>query len=120
MRNTFPDRPPAVQMLPGTRPAASGSFRFSLDALPERQRPDAYREFFRRSICGADIEPLRDVPFAVDLSLRALPGVQMLRGKVHGARGRRTRELTADGIDDFSLIVNLGGPYLMSQGKNEL
>jgi AraC-like DNA-binding protein len=97
-----------------------GWFRFSLDALPEPQRPDAYREFFRRSICGVDIEPIRDVPFEVDLTMRALPGVQMLRGRVHGARGRRTRALVADGIDDFSLIVNLGGPYVVSQGSNEL
>jgi AraC-like DNA-binding protein len=105
---------------PETPVGAPGPFRFSLDAMPERERPDAYREFFRRSICGVDIEPVRDVPFEVDLTLRALPGVQMLRGKVYGARGRRTRALTADGIDDFSLIVNMGGPYVVSQGRNEL
>ena len=87
---------------------------------PSASAPDAYREFFRRAICGVDIEPLRDVPFEVDLTLRALPGVQMLQGRVHGARGRRTRALLADGIDDLSLIVNLGGPYVVSQGGNEL
>src|SRR5262249_12005964 len=41
-------------------------------------------------------------------------------GRVHGSRNRRTRALLADGIDDFSLMVNLGGPYLVSQGDEEL
>jgi AraC-like DNA-binding protein len=40
--------------------------------------------------------------------------------RVHGSRNRRRPELLADGRADFSLLINLGGPYLISQGSNEL
>ena len=37
-----------------------------------------------------------------------------------GSCNRRTREHLADGKGGFSLLVNLGGPYLLSQGEDEL
>jgi AraC-like DNA-binding protein len=88
--------------------------------VPERERPGLYREFFGRSVCALDVELLHDVPFRADLTLLPLPGVQIFSGKVHGSRNRHTREFLADGVDDFSLIVNLGGPYLVAQGGKEL
>jgi AraC-like DNA-binding protein len=39
---------------------------------------------------------------------------------VHGSRNRRTREMLADGRDYFSLLVNLGGPYVISQREEEV
>src|SRR5262249_56344148 len=43
-----------------------------------------------------------------------------LGGRVRGSRKLRTREMLADGRDDFSLMVNLGGPYLVTQGQREI
>jgi AraC-like DNA-binding protein len=107
-------------MLPGSPPSRSGPIRFSLDDVPERQRPNVYREFVGRSVCRFDVELSPDLPFAVNVTLQALPNLQLFSGTVHGSRNRRTRALVADGIDDFSLMVNLGGPYLVSQGGNEV
>jgi AraC-like DNA-binding protein len=67
-----------------------------------------------------DIEPLRDHPFEVDVTLQTLPGLQLFAGKRLGSRNRRTPALAADGIDDFTLMVNLGGPYLVTQGRQEI
>lgn len=94
--------------------------RFWLGDTPERERPAIYREFFGRSIISVDVELLGDMPFEVDVALQSLPGLQLLSGQVHGSRNRRTRELLADGKGDFSLMVNLGGPYVVSQGDKEL
>jgi AraC-like DNA-binding protein len=116
-----PDPPPhASQRLRVSRPSASGPIRFSLDDVPEQRRPEIYREFVGRSVCRFDVELSRDVPFAVDVMLQALPDLQLFSGKVYGSCNRRTRALLADGVDDFSLMVNLGGPYRVSQGDREL
>ena len=100
--------------------ACSTPIRFSLNDAPERARPDMYREFFGRSLFRIDVEPLGDVPFEADMTLQALPGLHMLSGKVHGSRNRRTRQFIADNIDDFGLMVNLGGPYQITQGTREI
>jgi AraC-like DNA-binding protein len=105
-------------MPPG--PSASGPIRFSLNGVPERERPGVFREFFGRSVARVDVEPLGDVPFEADLTLQALPGLLVASGRLHGLRNRRTRAMAADGVDDFGLMVNLGGPYLVSQGEEEL
>src|SRR5262245_16862994 len=94
--------------------------QFSLNDAPERARPNLYREFFGRSLFRVDVEPLGDVPFEVDMKLQGLPGLHILTGKVHGSRNRRTREFIADNIDDFGLMVNLGGPYQITQGDREI
>jgi len=99
---------------------ASGGIRLSLDDAPERERAGRYREFLGRSVMRLDVEPLRDTPFEVDITVQALPGLQLFSGRLHGSRNQRTREMLADGKDDFSLMVNLGGPYLVSQGGREL
>lgn len=104
----------------GAAPAGSGPIRLSLNHAPERDRPNLYREFLNRSVVCLDIEPLRDVPFEVDVTVQAVPGLQLFSGRLQGSRNRRTREILADGKDDFSLMVNLGGPYLVSQGNREI
>jgi AraC-like DNA-binding protein len=98
----------------------SGPVRFSLHDAPERARPDLYREFFGRTVMGVDVELIGDAPFEADVLLQPLPGLQIFSGRVHGSRNRRTPALLADGRADFSLMINLGGPYLISQGAREL
>jgi hypothetical protein len=104
----------------GPGPRGRGPIRFSLNHVPERERPGLYREFLGRSVFRMDVEPLRNVPFEVDVTVRKLPGLQLFSGRLHGSRNGRTRELLADGNDDFALMVNLGGPYLVSQRRREL
>ena len=109
---------PTAEALRG--PRHSAPIRFSLDDAPERERLDIYSEFLRRSVASIDVEPLRDASLEVDVTLQSLPSLRLLSGRSHGSRSRRTRGLLADGNDDFALMVNLGGPYIVSQGDDEL
>ena len=120
MQDTPPVRSSTRDILLGARPSGRGPIRFSINDAPERERPGIYRDFIGRSVCGFDVEPLRDVPFEVDVTVELLPGVQILSGKVYGSCNQRTRQMLADGIDDVTLMVNLGGPYLVSHGGNEI
>src|SRR5262249_40795615 len=105
---------------PGTKPVGLAPVRLSLDDAPERDRPAIYREFFGRKMFRLAVQPLRDVPFEVDVTLQNLPDLKVLSGRVHGSCNRRTREMLTDGADDCSLLINLGGPYIISQGDREL
>ena len=118
----LPERRSLVRELrPGSAlPHGPGPIRFSLDGVTERERPAVYREFFGRSVCRFDIEPLPDVPFDADVTLHSLPGLQLFSGRVHGSRNGRTPGLLADGTDHVALVVNLGGPYLATQGGEEI
>jgi AraC-like DNA-binding protein len=100
------------------RPA--GPVRFSLHDAPERERPSIYRDFFARSVMGVDVEPFGETSFNANVMLQALPGLHIFSGCVHGSRNRRTPALLADGRNEFTLFINLGGPYLISQGAGEL
>ena len=120
MRDFSHLRPCTREMLLGSQPSGSQPIRLSLADTPERERPAVYREFFGHSVFRIDAEPLRDVPFEVDVTLQKLPGLQLFAGRLHGSRNQRTRALAADGVDDFTLMVNLGGPYLVTQGRQEI
>src|SRR5262245_38430358 len=113
--------PPLAPALPiGMQLLPSASIRFSLASVPERDRAGLYREFFGRSRFPLDIEPMRGRPFEAEFTMRALPGLHLFSGRVHGSRNSRTRELMADGVDDLALMVNLGGPYHVCQNDQEL
>jgi AraC-like DNA-binding protein len=105
------------ELLRSDRPA--GPVQFSLNDAPERQRPSLYRDFFARSVMGVDVEPFGETSFNAAVMLQPLPGLQIFSGRVYGSRNRRTPELLADGRDEFTLFINLGGPYLISQGARE-
>jgi AraC-like DNA-binding protein len=108
------------EILQGVPPTGTGPIRLSLSDAPERERPGLYREFFGRSLFRLDVEPVRDHALEVDVTLQNLPGLRLFSGKLHGSRNQRTRALLADGVDDFTLLVNLSGPYRVRQGKREL
>ena len=120
MRDLIHLRPSIPETAIHSQPPKAGPIRLSLNDTPERARPNLYREFVNRSVVRFDVEPLRDAPFEVDVTVQALPGLQMFSGRLHGSRNLRTREMLADGRDDFSLMVNLGGPYLVTQGQREI
>ena len=97
-----------------------GQFASRSTTRPSGRGRTYYGEFFGRSVASIDVEPLRDASLEADVTLQSLPGLRLLSGRLHGSCSRRTRELLADGNDDFALMVNLGGPYIVSQGDDEL
>jgi AraC-like DNA-binding protein len=114
------DRPsPAGGILLGSRPSAAGMLHLSAGGVPESQRPDLLREFFDRLGVRYDAELMGRDPIEIDLTLQGLPGLQLLSGKLHGARFRRTRENT-DPTEDVGLVVNSGGEHFMRHQGREI
>lgn len=109
------------QAPPGLLSAAPGAIRFSLDGVPERERPAVFREYFGREVVGYDIELLPDVQFDVDVRFQVLPDLMMMWGKTHGSRNQRTSQTLAhDASDDIGMVVNLGGDHRITHGQREL
>jgi AraC-like DNA-binding protein len=106
-------------MFLGSRPSAAGMLRLSANSAPEHERPALLREFFERLGVRYDTKPVGDGPVEIDLTLQALPGLQLLSGNMHGASVRRTRD-SADPTDDVCLMVNRRGPHLLSQRSREI
>ena len=118
MRDSSP--PPTVtpKVLLGSRPSAIGMLRFSAKSAPEPERLMLFREFFERLGVRYDATPVDDL-IEIDLTLQGLPGIQLLSGKLQGARYRRMRE-SGDPTEDVGLVVNAGGPHLISQRGREV
>jgi AraC-like DNA-binding protein len=112
---------PTPELLLGSRPSGAGPFPISLARVPEHERPNMFREVFGRLGLRYEIKPSDDIPFEADLTLQPLRGLQFLLGRWQGSADRSSRDMLADGTDDdIGLIVNLGGPYLLSQGGQEI
>jgi AraC-like DNA-binding protein len=97
----------------------SNIIRLSTEDLPGPDRVAIIREQFGRSFFGIDIEPLPDVEFRSDLTIRSLAGASLSLNVGGGMRAWRTRELLADGRDDLVMIMNLQGPSLVGQRGRE-
>jgi AraC-like DNA-binding protein len=82
-------------------------WRFSTDALPERERRAAVHALYGRHTAMA-LEALPDVPVYVDFTQRRLPGLVLSTGTGGSVRTERTRRHLADGIVDLRFHVNLG------------
>ncbi len=94
-------------------------FRLSIEAYPERERAAAWRELYGRKMLRLEIEPLSDVPFQSDLTVRALPGLGIVSGTNSPFRVGRTRELIADGNDGLILQIS-STPGIASQLGREV
>ncbi|MGH6902402.1 MAG: hypothetical protein ACREIR_06640 [Geminicoccaceae bacterium] len=70
---------------------------------------------FGRSLLRVDIEPLSDLPFQAEATLRAPPGLRTLACTGSAVRFRRTRGMATDGHDSIGLIVDLGERCAASQ-----
>ena len=71
-----------------------------------------WRECFGRMALRVEIEPTEERPFEGCLTSQTLPGLHLLLSKLPAARITRTRELIADGNDDFFFVVNrTGSPF---------
>ena len=92
MRRPTRPRPRALELQLGSRPSTAGILRLDFGGAPECERPNLLREFFERLGVRYDAEPLGDVPFEIDMTLQALPGLQLFSGIMCGSRTRRTRQ----------------------------
>ena len=119
MRNVplSPPLAPGIQI--GSRPAATPTLRLAANKAPEHQRPTLLREFFDRLGVRYDAQPVHDEPIEIDLTIQALPGLQLLSGRLQGSRYRRTR-VGSDPTDDVGLIMNPKGDFLLSQRGQEI
>jgi AraC-like DNA-binding protein len=89
--------------------------RFSTRELPERHRLPMWHEEFGRGVVRCVIEPLSDVPFRAEATLRALPGMRTIAWAGSPVRNRRTAALSADGDAGIGLFINLGSAATASQ-----
>src|SRR5713226_6208647 len=97
-----------------TDPECSTTVRFSTADLPENLRVATWREHYSHTVLRADIDPGDDASFDATVVSRSLPGLQLVSGRFTAARIIRTREMTADGNDDLSLLVNQTGNVTVS------
>jgi AraC-like DNA-binding protein len=93
------------------RPAG---FHFSTDDLPTKDRLPVWREVFGRMIGRMDFEVAGDRPLRQTVDVRAFEGLCLTINETNGIIARRTRELLADGGDDFAFTASLSGPFLAS------
>lgn len=119
MREVTPGPLTNAKVLLGSRPSVAGILRLPLEGAPEYKRPILLREFFERLGIGYDAKPLHEDPIEINLTLQGLPGMQLLSGKLQGARYRRTR-LGSDPTDDVGLLVNPRGEHHLSQLGREI
>ncbi len=95
--------------------------RVSTRDIPDSERTSFWREVFTRQVCRLEFEPLSDGPLDVDVTLLALPGLNVgWCVSTMPARWSRTAELVKDGDDTFALIIPLAGAVLRSQRGQDL
>jgi len=111
---------PLREMSHVTDPECSTTVRFSTADLPENLRVATWREHYSHTVLRADIDRGDDASFDATVVSRTLPGLQLVSGRYTAARLIRTREMTADGNDDLSLLVNQTGNVTVSARGREV
>jgi hypothetical protein len=99
----------------GSTQSEDGIFRFSTDALPERDRVAVYREELGQRVVRLDLEPDRGQPFHAKFELRAFPGLKIAVAELSALVVRRTRRLIADDTDALGLVLTLARTHSLSQ-----
>jgi AraC-like DNA-binding protein len=116
----FPQLSLAPEILPSPAQSPLAPSHCFTGDRTESGRPARLRDGFARIGLRCEVDPSRDAPYRVDLSLSRLPGLQMAAGRLYGARSRRTRALLDTAADDTALIVNLKGRHLIEQRGREV
>ena len=91
----------ASRLSPDKR-SASGVVRFSTADYAPRERLDAWREVYGRTLLKLDIEPIEVGEFHTDVQMRKLPGLGMILGSRSATLYRRSR------IDNDDLVMSFG------------
>lgn len=105
--------------LPAVKPAVIGTRRLSIADVPERERPLRLQAFFEPLGVRYDADHIGDDPIEIDLTLRGLPGLLVLSGRMQGACYRRTRQ-NGDPTEDVGLLLNARGAHRVGQIGREL
>jgi AraC-like DNA-binding protein len=86
--------------------------------FPEHDRFEAVREIIGRNIMKVEIERIRDRPNFADLTLRALPDLLIVNGRLTGMQLRRTPALIDS--DELLMHVSLRGGFREHQRDIEI
>src|SRR5215469_2562660 len=87
--------------------------RFVARAYPDRL--GGWREMLRRKLLNVSVDPIDDMPYDAEASLRILPDLRFGWGKIGASINRRTRQAVALDNDDFFMIVNLEDSFAITQ-----
>jgi AraC-like DNA-binding protein len=96
-------------IMASTSAAGVPTQRFSTAAFAPRERVDAWRELYGRTIARLDFEPDTDESFAVDATLHALPELGIVSLSTLGLRFTKPRHLIDS--DDLIVVIMENGGY---------
>jgi AraC-like DNA-binding protein len=91
--------------------------RLSSADLPERDRIEAFREIFGRTILKIEMDPLEQQSLDVDMTLRGLDGFGMASGRLSPMRNWHTAGLADN--DDLVLVALEAGRGVVEQCGRE-
>jgi AraC-like DNA-binding protein len=103
-----------------THPVRFPKVRFSTADLPERGRLTMWREHYCHTIMRVAIDPACDASFGATVISRAFPELHLIDAALSAVHTTRTRELLADGNNDFALVINRAGRMAVTARGREL
>lgn len=101
-------------------PPDFGVMRLSSDTLPGLDRFEVWRDLVTRKLMRLAIDRLTDAPFQADARLRSQHGLTIGVGEIGPSINHRTSAIVAADNDDFVLMTNIEGPFLVNCGRKEL
>lgn len=90
--------------------------RFSTLGLREADRIPFFRDFIGPAVCHLDIEP-SDGPFHADMTVRRMPGLDLVSCRTSPMRLSRTAPLLADGNDNIAVFMSSSGGTARQRGR---
>jgi AraC-like DNA-binding protein len=100
-------------------PAGIPILRLSTEPLPTRDRAAIFCDIYARQMLRVDADPLREHPFHVDLTIRRLPGLDVVTSRNSPLSVYRTKEMLSDGND--SIMLQIGeDPIVVAQRGREM
>ncbi len=93
---------------------------FSTDMLPERDRFAVFLEEVARKLIRLDVVRHSDAPFYSHFRSIRLGAVNFVEARYSPARYSRSREMLADGNDDFLFRINTSSSFNMDEASRTL
>ena len=106
-----------MRLVRGYDPMMHPPMRFSSHDLPVRERTDAWRELYGRSVLDVALETVGDTPFDCTFTAQVLGPIAFVRGATSGAIFTKTPDLAVG--DDLLLIVHGGTHGAVEQCRRE-
>ncbi len=95
-------------------------FRLRLDGASPRDSVDLFRDVVGPQVIGLDIGPPPGAAFFADVTVRRMPGLDVVSAVAGASVIRRTARLLADGHDGLSLAIVRKGDWRVSSRGREL